>query len=374
MPEFSAADAILDAAVDAGAPAAQLVIRWRGEEVFARAYGWVDPASRESSTTLTTRFDLASLTKLFAVTAFMTLVEAGAVALDQRVNTVIPAFSGFRAVRPYEHPLRPGEVVVVDRSDTPVDAGQVTFRQLLTHTSGLPAWRPLFRQPDAAAARALALHTFFSYVPGTHVVYSDIGLITLGIAIEQLAGKALAPVIADRICAPLGFTHTGYRPAREVRGIVAPTEFCAWRGRRVHGEVHDENAYRLGGVAAHAGLFSVAREVARFGASFLGDSVPRLLAPTTIAEMTREQAVEGAVRRGLGFALRSPDPEASGHPFGPQAFGHTGFTGTSLWMDPDQALVVALLTNEVYHGREARTIGPLRVAVHRAIVEALAAE
>ncbi len=369
--DFSSVDAILSTAVEEGLPAAQLVIWQRGGERFARAYGWLDPETRRRSTTLTTRFDLASLTKLFAVTVFMTLVEAGAVSLDQPVSTVVPTFSGIRAVRPYEHPLRRGEVVVVSESKHPVDAGRVTFRQLLSHISGLPAWRPLFLLPDAAAAREMALNTFFSYLPGTHVVYSDIGLITLGIAIERLAGRSLDAVVTGRVLEPLSLKRTCYAPALPAQEAVAPTEFCAWRNRRIQGEVHDENAARLGGIAAHAGLFSTAPEVARFGASFLGHGVPRLLTPETVAEVTRLQAEEGATRRGLGFALWSPDPEASGHPFSATAFGHTGFTGTSLWIDPERALVVALLTNEVYNGRADRSIGPLRVAVHRAIVEAV---
>jgi CubicO group peptidase (beta-lactamase class C family) len=204
-----------------------------------------------------------------------------------------------------------------------------------------------------------------------HIVYSDIGLITLGLALERLTSQSLDAIVAERVCAPLSLIRTRYAPAVKARDAVAPTEFCAWRKRRIKGEVHDENAARLGGVAAHAGLFSTAQEVARFGASFLGQGVPRLLTPEIVAEMTRPQAEEGATRRGLGFALWSPDPGTSGHPFGVTAFGHTGFTGTSLWIDPERALVVALLTNEVYNGREDRSIGPLRVAVHQAIVEAV---
>jgi CubicO group peptidase (beta-lactamase class C family) len=147
---------------------------------------------------------------------------------------------------------------------------------------------------------------------------------------------------------------------------IAPTEFCKWRGRRIVGEVHDEGAWRLGGVAGHAGLFAHARDVATFGQSFL-DAL--LLRRETIAEMTRVQAEFDGTRRGLGFALWSPDPEASSNPFSPTTFGHTGFTGTCLWIDPSRALVVVLLTNDVYNGREGRGIADLRVQIHRAIVE-----
>jgi CubicO group peptidase (beta-lactamase class C family) len=154
-----------------------------------------------------------------------------------------------------------------------------------------------------------------------------------------------------------------------LRETCAPTECCRWRERRIQGEVHDENAYRLGGVSAHAGLFSTARDVAAFGQSFLSAG---LLSFETIAAMARCHAEDGGARRGLGFALRVDDPASSGYPFSGQAFGHTGFTGTSLWIDPARELIVALLTNEVYHGRENRHIASLRVAVHHAVVETLA--
>jgi CubicO group peptidase (beta-lactamase class C family) len=215
----------------------------------------------------------------------------------------------------------------------------------------------------------MALSTFFSYPPGTHVVYSDIGLILLGFAIERLTGLSLDAAIRARVLTPLGLRNTGYRPSVALRETCAPTEFCRWRERRIQGEVHDENAYRLGGVSAHAGLFSTAQDVAAFGQSFLTGA---LLSSETVAAMTRCHAEDKGVRRGLGFALRLDDPKSCGYPFSERAFGHTGFTGTSLWIDPTRELVVALLTNEVYRGRENRNIAPLRVAVHHAIVEALA--
>lgn len=168
---------------------------------------------------------------------------------------------------------------------------------------------------------------------------------------------------------PLGLS-AHFQPAAPLSSIqnFAPTEFCKWRGRRIVGEVHDESAWRLGGVAGHAGMFAHARDVAKFGQSFLDASV---LKRETIVEMTRLQAEFNDVRRGLGFALWSPDPEASSHPFSPSTYGHTGFTGTCLWIDPKRQLVVAFLTNEVYNGRENRGIADLRVQVHRAIVESV---
>lgn len=386
-------------------PAAQLEVRAGGEVALSRAYGWLDPDARQCPTRSDTLFDLASVTKLFVVTAFMALVQEGKAGLDRLVCTVLPAFDGPRPIQPYEDPLNPGELVPVDAGQPTtgqagmVDASQVTFRHLLAHTSGLPAWRPLYREDSAEAAQRLALTTFFSYPTGARTIYSDIGLILLGMGIERLTGLRLDEAVRWLVTEPLGMERTRYLPIKgsangrvpqggyapsASTGNIVPTEFCAWRGRRIVGEVHDENAARLGGIAGHAGLFSTASDVATLGQSYLariqqagqltqGQPV-RLelrLSAATVTEMTRLQAEDGMIRRGLGFVLWSPDREASGNPLGQRAFGHTGFTGTSLWVDPDRALVIACLTNRVYYGREASGILAFRVALHRAIIEAI---
>jgi len=353
-------------------PALALAVVRDGDLLLDAAWGWLDPESQARPTLPEALFDLASVTKLFTVTAFLVLVEAGRVGLDQAVQTVLPEFSGPRPIQPYEDPLAPGQWVQVETgtASAEVDAGMVTFRHLLAHTSGLPAWRPLYREPSPDAARRMAFDTFFSYPVGSRTVYSDIGLILLGLSIEQLTGLPLDQAIVRLVSEPLGLQHTRFLP---VGGTVtvqaAPTEECRWRGRRIVGEVHDENAARLGGVAGHAGLFSTAGDVARLGQMYLDRGRP-ILQPATVAEMTRLQAQDGDVHRGLGFALWSPDPEASGNAFGPAAFGHTGFTGTSLWIDPSRELVVAVMTNRVYYGRDAGGILAFRVGLHRAIVEA----
>jgi CubicO group peptidase (beta-lactamase class C family) len=366
------------------APAAQLTIQLDGQPVFSQAYGFLDPETRAQPVQRSTLFDLASLTKLFTAAAFMRLVKESRVRLDQPVSSLLPGFTGRRLVLPYEDPLKYGGWVDVigqtGQGAAQVDAGQVTFRQLLRHTSGLPAWRPLKDQPDAASARQMALDTFFSYPPDTRIVYSDIGFILLGLSIEALTCASLAQAISTRVTGPLGLAQTRYLPSGTTLPLdVAPTEYCAWRNRRIVGEVHDENACRLGGISGHAGLFSTADEVAQFGQAFLlvnvedpGDtSSAVLLKAQWINEMTRVQFEHLGERRGLGFALWSQDPEASSHPLHPTAFGHTGFTGTSLWIDPDRCLVVALLTNEVYNGRENRRINSLRRAVHQTVAAAV---
>ena len=375
---FSQADSILSQAIGTITPAAQLVIRHNGEVVHAAALGFLDPETKTRPANAETLFDLASVTKLFTTAAFMTLVEQGKISFDDPIRNVLPEFSGMRPIQPYEDPLDWGKTVSVPpfpegegqgvRANT-VDADKVTFRNLLVHNSGLPAWRAFKDQPDAQAALQMALETFFSYPTGERIVYSDVGLILLGVAVSRLTGSPVNETIYQRVTKPLGLS-AHFQPAAPLQSIqnIAPTEFCKWRGRRIVGEVHDESAWRLGGVAGHAGMFAHARDVAAFGQSFLDAS---LLRRKTIAEMTRLQAEFNDVRRGLGFALWSPDPEASSNPFSSSTFGHTGFTGTCLWIDPQRNLVVALLTNDVYGGREGRGIANLRVKIHRAIVESV---
>ena len=376
--DFSSAESVVHGALDHVFPAAQLEVRLHGETILSRAYGWLDPDAGQHSAQLDTQFDMASVTKLFVVTAFMTLVEEGKVAFDQPVRTVLPEFDGARPIRAYDNPLEPGKFVdVVPPTDQAAEAGQVTFRNLLSHNSGLPAWRPLYKEGSPAAAQQLALSTFFSYPIGACAIYSDIGLILLGMSIERLTGLALDQVVYQRVAQPLELGQTAYRPVSGLRSVVsgqidnvAPTEICAWRKRRIVGEVHDENAAGLGGVAGHAGIFSTATDTAALGQMYLNHG-GALLHAETVAEMTRLQAEDGTTRRGLGFALWCPDPDASGNPFGERAFGHTGFTGTSLWIDPQRELAVVCLTNRVYYGRNASGILAFRVALHRAIVAAI---
>lgn len=374
---LSPVDECLNRATPDICPAAQIAVRWRDRTRLDRAFGWLDVGIGRRPATPGTRFDLASITKLFVVTTFMTLVEDGRVEVDQPVSSVLPDFSGLRPIQPYEDPQRPGAFIAIDDVGTPVRAQAITFRHLLTHTSGLPAWRPLFRRPNAEAARRMALDTFFACQPDSRLIYSDIGLFLLGMAVERLSGQRLDRAVQDRLLDPLDMQQTGYialdsDPAVAVpsNDDIAPTEYCAWRQRRIHGQVHDENAYRLGGVAGHAGIFSTAGDVVKLGQMYLNRGAP-LLSQETVAEMTRLQAEEGFVRRGLGFVLWSPELETGAHTFSARAYGHTGFTGTSLWIDPDRDLVVALLTNEVYHGRSDRKIAQLRTDVHSAVITAV---
>ena len=408
-------DACLRSGLETVFPAAVLLVARRDGVVFHRACGYLDPETRRRPTRPDSLFDLASLTKLFTATAFMTLVETGRVGLETPVAEVLPEFAGTRPIGPTEDPLSM-TVVPPDPlfSGQEVDASTVTFWHLLTHTSGLAAWRSLYREdgereagskrqeerdrrheaggkgqetmmplphqvPPALRTRrigAIYEQYGFAYPPGACVVYSDLGFILLGEAVARLAGAPLEVYVRQAVLEPLGLQATTYNPLANgfSRGQIAPTEFCAWRHRRCIGEVHDENSASLGGVAGHAGLFSTAAEVVTLGRLYLNGGVyngARLLRPETVAEMVRVQAGGDDNPRGLGWLQRSSGYSSSGHRFGPRSFGHTGFTGTSLWVDPDQELIVVLLTNRVYYGRDPQPIHDFRPCLHDTVVEAL---
>jgi len=379
-------------------PAAVLHVRQGGTTIFERAYGYLDPETGHRPTQAGSLFDLASLTKLFTATTFIRLVEAGRVTLTTPVAEVLPEFAGRRPIGPSEDPLASATIPPDPQfAGQEVDAGTVTFWHLLTHTSGLAAWRSLYREeagsreqetgvplphlvPAELRARrigAIYRQYGFAYPPGARVVYSDLGFILLGEAIAHLAGVPLEVYLRRAVLEPLGLRKTTYNPL--AHGIspeeIVPTEFCAWRHRRCMGEVHDENSASLGGVAGHAGLFSTAAEVAALGQLYLDGGIyngVRLLAPETVAEMVRVQVGGDEDPRGLGWHQRSADYASSGHGFSPRSFGHTGFTGTSLWVDPDRELVVALLTNRVYYGRDPQPIMDLRPRLHDAVITNLA--
>jgi CubicO group peptidase (beta-lactamase class C family) len=339
----AALPALLAELVPVHAPAGQLAVHVDGHAADAAA--GERTANDGTEIAPDTLFDLASVTKVFTAVAFMRLVESAAVGLDDAVEQLFRGFGGGGTA-----------------------ARRVTWRQLLTHTSGLPPGAPLTEAANPDDARRVALEVAPSAPPGATVTYSDVGFMVLGFAIEALTERSLGDAIRELVTAPLGLQRTAFRPDQSAS--IAPTEVCPWRGRRLRGEVHDENAAALGGVAGHAGLFGTAREVRRLGEMLLGGGQP-VLREATVMDMTREHARDGSMRRGLGVSLWSPDPEASNHPFGPRTFGHTGFTGTELWVDPGPRLVVALLTNKVYRGRDFTDFEGARLNVHSAIVDAL---
>ena len=298
-------------------------------------------------------FDMASLTKVIATTtAAMLLYEEGRLDIDAPVSAYLSAF---------------------DRADKRA----ITLRHLLTHTSGLPPF--LLFHIEGVTTREGVLEAIFDVAlnarPGEIYSYSDFSMITMALVIESIAGQSFDTFAKERIFEPLGMASTGFRVAGEPDTSVVPTEVDDYfRFRLIQGEVHDETAWILGGAAGHAGLFSTARDMTRFagmltrqgrheGAAFLQPETIRLF--TTAVDTSQHS-------RALGWDTRNArKPSSSGAFFGPRSFGHTGFTGTSIWIDPDAELYVVLLTNRVYPTRENRSYEPMRPLVADLAYEAL---
>lgn len=370
---WSRLGALLDSAIGAGAaPGGVVAVSHLGAR-YLHGSGRLaldDPTEPDGQTV----YDLASLTKILATTTLaMLAVSEGRLELDAPVARYVPAFRGD-------------------------DKALVTIRHLLTHTSGLRPDRPLWRQaPDARSALALVAATPLDSAPGRRTAYSDLGAIVLGQAVERVLGDRLDALARARVFKPLAMDDTRFRPPASWLPRVAATEYdTAWRGRIVRGQVHDEKAAFLGGVAGHAGLFGSAGDLLRFGEwmlALLGDGLSpgtgtdhqRWLARRALAgcnvtpdsyhpvcpsdrlrmharEFTRRQDLVSGSSRALGWDTPSPASSA-GTKLAPSSFGHTGFTGTSLWIDPTRGLVVALVSNRVHPTRSNNRHAALRIAV-----------
>jgi CubicO group peptidase (beta-lactamase class C family) len=392
---FQAVDALVRSHLDVSFPAAAVAVFYEDHLVLNAAWGVVDPEARARPTQQDTRFDLASLTKLFTTTAFLSLVSAGNITLDAPLESVVPEFaaSGPRPVDGGQDPHSKRKLdTPPDKRGLRVDPARITFRHLLTHTSGLAPWRDVFNAAGSAPtppdisdpvprevrwARALAALCNYPFVsePDGVVRYSDLGLMLLGEAVARLHGAPLETAIRERVLERLGVRNVCFNPVRDgrlSREQCAPTEDDpAWRKRRVWGEVHDENACGVGGVAGHAGLFGDAASVARLGQAWLSGSGALGIDSALVRQAVTEQATSSGERRGLGWMLRAAENSSAGESFSPDSFGHTGFTGTSLWVDPAARVVVAALTNAVYGGRERMALLGFRRALHTCIMDAL---
>jgi serine-type D-Ala-D-Ala carboxypeptidase len=355
---FRLAFGLLDNAIAARAfPACSIAVTFRGELVAHKALGrfTYGPASLE--VTPATIFDLASLSKVVATTTMaMLLYERGLLDLEAPVAAIVPEFA-----------------VGSDDMDVNDEAGrrEVTVRMLLAHTSGLPAYEKLFlRATTRAALLQAAFHTPLKNAPGTYAEYSDLGFIILGVVLERLADESLDNFCQREVFGPLGLTHTTFNPATRLKESIPPTaDDLIFRHRIIQGEVQDENSSVLGGVAAHAGLFSTAEDLAIFAHAMLNGGYP-ILRPETVAVFTRREAVPDGTSRALGWDTPSM-PSQSGQYFSTHSFGHLGYTGTSLWIDPDRQLSVTLLTNRTWPDCQNQAIKQLRPAFHDAVIEAL---
>ena len=324
-------DRVVQRGLDAGGyPGAAVVVGRRGATVWQRGYGHLGWTA-DSPAVLPDRtiYDLASLTKVIGTTtAAMVLYDEGKLVLDEKVAHYLPAFSG-------------GE------------KDQITVRMLLEHRSGLPAGRDLWRHAHTPEeAKQLVLDTKLEYRPDHGQVYSDLGADILGWVVEAAAGMPLDRFLSARVFTPLGMHDTGFRPADSLVYRIAPTEIAPPRGYPVRGEVHDENAFTLGGVAGHAGLFGTADDLAVFAQMMLNGGTydgTRIVADSTVKLFTTRASGD----RALGWEV-ADGTHGAGRYLSGSAYGHTGFTGTSMWIDPDREMFVILLTNRVHAARAKR--------------------
>jgi CubicO group peptidase (beta-lactamase class C family) len=355
---FDPVVAYLRTQVDSAFPGAVIAVGRHDTVLLLTAVGHYG-AGDTRPVTPQTIYDLASLTKVIGLTtAVMMLVDSGKLDLDAPVQKYVPAFQGGG----------PGKE-------------RVTIRNLLTHSSGLPAWRPLFAESSTReGAFALVDTTALLRQPGDTFIYSDLGAIALTQAVEAITGQRLDAFLDARLFGPLAMGSTRYLPPETWRTRIAPTENdTAFRHRMLHGEVHDENAGRLGGVSGHAGLFSSAPDLARFAQWLLDSRIPpgrpaggigAFLPHDVVVEFTRRQQIPPGSSRALGWDTPSENSSA-GTKLGPRAFGHTGFTGTSIWIDPDRDLFIILLSNRVNPTRANTRILQVRRRVADLVVDAV---
>lgn len=346
---FSRAFDILVEAIEQKAfPGAAVAVTRGGNLAALKAFGRFTYDTDSPKVEIGSVFDLASVTKVVGTTSMaMVLYQGGLLDLELPISGTLPEFRG-------DDPRR----------------SAVTFRQLLAHSSGLPAYERLFLR---ANSRDELLRQAFSvplkYDPGARAEYSDIGFILLAVALERIASESLDRFSQREIFGPLGMAHTTFNPPPAWKSRIVPTaDDQTFRKRMIQGEVQDENASVMGGVAGHAGLFSTVSDIANFAnAMFNGAPVIR---PETLALFARREESPAGTSRALGWDTPS-SPSQSGKHFSALSFGHLGYTGTSLWVDPERKVSVTLLTNRTWPDCSNQAIKEVRPAFHDAVMEAL---
>jgi len=348
---------IEDAIVDKAFPGATIAIGYRGK-VSYHAFGKLSYDTNSPAVRIDTMYDLASLTKVVVTTTLVEKLAEGdfgqPLNLDTPIERYLPEWLSSGNQLEWRH--------------------MVTIRHLMTHTSGLPPFKEYWR---TSTGKQDTLNRIFveplEYEPGTKMIYSDLGIILMAEIIQRLTGKPLDALANEYIFSPLSMTNSMYNPPKKLWLEIAPTEIDnQLRHRLVQGEVHDENAYTIGGVSGHAGVFSTSPDLSRFCQMLLNGGVyahQRILKRSTIAEFTTPQPLAKNTRT-LGWVVPT-EGSSSGHYFSAHSYGHTGFTGTTIWIDPDRQLFVVLLTNRVNPTRENMKIAQVRPAVHDAIMKAL---
>jgi CubicO group peptidase (beta-lactamase class C family) len=330
--------------------AAQAAVADESGLVASAAAGRTSPTGGVRATR-GTLFDIASLTKIFTASATLRLAARGVLDLAARVRASLPEVGG-------------------------ASPGAATLEQVLAHEAGFTAWLPMSERVEPSLRGTpegreriveLALAAPPEARPGERASYSDLGFIALGEVLERVSGRDLAALIAAEVIGPLGLASVRPGPVRP-RSRCAATEDCPWRGRLLRGEVHDDNARAMGGLAGHAGLFAAAADVVRLGAAWLA---ARRRGGWLPADLALRATTRRPLGRGLGWDFKSPEGSSAGAVFSGGSFGHLGFTGCSLWADPEAGVAVALLTNRVCYGRENDSIRAFRPAFHDAVMDLL---
>ncbi len=342
---------ILDEAIDTRvSPAATIEVGRVDGTAWRHAAGRLTYADDSPPATLDTVFDLASLTKVIATTSLtMRAVERGRLELSAPVSNYLPNWRG-------------------------PERASVTISDLLEHASGLTAHLPFFRDHQGRIEFEAAICTLpLEYAPRSQSIYSDLGFILLGFILSDIAKTPLDDLWRE-LSDELTLGDLRYRPPRSWRPRVAPTEVDPWRGRLIQGEVHDENGWALGGVAGHTGLFGTAAAVGRFARAVLTTiDHPTPLGAPDISRRFRTKSTVSRSSRALGWDTMLPT-SSCGQQLSRAAIGHTGFTGTSLWIDPEKNFYVVLLTNRVYPTRANEAVLDLRPTIHNRVSELLGSE
>jgi serine-type D-Ala-D-Ala carboxypeptidase len=359
---------LMEAGIAGGVfPGGALLVRVRGQTVHLSFHGRRSIQPPGSPVDAHTCFDLASLTKVLATTPLVLLsIQRGRLALEEPVHRALEGYGG-------------------QRRET------ITVRMLLDHSSGLPAWRRYYEEAGSAgggkslatvegqeAVRRMVAAEVPEVEPGSRALYSDLGFILLDWILERVNGQPSDLLFSEWLAGPLRLGSLFFvdlkspvkaASARQGRAFAA-TEHCPWRGRTLIGEVHDENTYAMGGVSGHAGLFGTVQDVAALAEVWLGSFLHSggFFEPSLVRQFWQRSEVPGSTR-ALGFDTPSPKASQAGGRFGPRTVGQLGFTGTSLWIDPDRELIVVLLTNRVHPTRENESIKQFRPGLHERVAE-----
>jgi serine-type D-Ala-D-Ala carboxypeptidase len=353
--QFQRAFDILRSGIDQRAfPGAAVAVSHQGKLIAHKGLGHFTYKEPSPAVTAGTVYDLASVTKVIATTtACMILYDRGLFKLDQPLIQLLPEFADSGSEQ-NDHRRR-----------------QITLRMLLAHSSGLPAYIKLFQtchNKDELLRRALQVQ--LTADPGSRAEYSDIGFILLGETLQELSGQPLDQFCQREIFAKINLAQTCFNPPTDLKLAIPPTEDDrTFRHRLIQGEVNDENASVMGGVAGHAGCFSTVLDVSVFAQCMLRGGTP-LVKKETLEIFTRRQDSPAGTSRALGWDTPS-QPSQSGKYFSSRSYGHLGYTGTSLWIDPDRQLSVTLLTNRTWPDRGSQSIKQIRPAFHDAVIEAL---